>query len=116
MASSAELIGRLIELAGTEHELLLQEQWERAIEVRHDYDENFTLLSMLVQREPLVPAQAASLEDLYKIHLANVATATALRDKAGSALGELTRASKITAYAPLGATPERVPRYLDKSA
>lgn len=112
------MVRRLIELAGTERELLIAESWEEALPVRDEIDELFVQLQALTDKTG-GPLPASLRNDLVRLHAMqseNARLMEILKRKARSAMGEMAKVSQISGYAPLGKSHKPSPRYLDESA
>lgn len=112
----AVLLGRLLDLATQERECLRAEAWDDVLTVRAAFDEAFAALQRSVGAGKPPLSCRDDLVRLERLHAENVQLTRLLRDKAGNALAEINKVSRIGSYAPLGPDNEPTPRYLDQSA
>lgn len=107
---------QLIRLAGDERDLLAAGDWETALPVREEFDEQFAQLQSHIRREPLGPEHSNLLAQLTHLHRGNIDLALGLQREAGAQLKSTSNISKLGGYAPLGSDHRPSPRYLDHSA
>lgn len=109
---------RLLGLAADERELLDAGDWEAALEVRSVYDDRFAVLEAAVQRGSVRfdMRHRARLERLRDVHSENLRIYDELRAGARRELGEISRVTRISGYAPLGPDGGKGPSFLDRSA
>ncbi len=79
------------------------------------YDAAFDELMTGSEAAPLEDPERAALGELVEVHGALEAAARSRQAECREALGSVSSATRLTAYAPI-ATSSRVPRYLDRSA
>jgi hypothetical protein len=109
---------RLIQLAGDAHDLLAVGNWEAALPLQEEFDEAFAMLQHLIDSDgiALQPRHADSIARLMYLNTENERLARDMHTMSGIELRRLSEVGKLRGYAPLGASHQPVPRYLDNSA
>ena len=110
------VLRRLVQLAGDARDLLATGDWEAALPIQEQFDEQFAALQALSSTHPFQPRHAADLGRLQQVHAENLRLARGLSAEARRQLGEVAKVRRIGEYAPVSPAAAREPRYVDGSA